>query len=642
MNLDLSPDGKSIVFELLGHIYKLSARGGKAQRLTSGTSYNSQPRFSPDGKKIVFASDRNGCKNIWIMNSDGSEPRLFTRSRWIVLNLPAWSPNGQYVVYRKRVTDRRSVGTVALWMQHILGGKGIALTNRKRIGDANSPAFSHDGRYLYFAARGRHRYNRNPHTGIWNVQRLELRTRKRLLISRNASKPLPSPDGRWLALLRRIGSKTALLLHDLKSGRETILTDALDFDQQEGFAMSGTYPNYSWSRDSRSVVFTAKGQFWRIALKTRKLTNIPFQATLQRRITHALHFQQKLPRKKFQVRILRWPGLHPKKRWFLWSALGQLWKAPWPALSPVKAITEGPALHYAPSFSKDGRSLLFVSWTDKQGGHIWKRAVTPDGKLGKIERVTTIAGQYINPVFSPDGNSISYIKGSGAWARGLSMGSQPWLQLRWRSLKNGQDRLVTTIRNRGALSRVPLPQFSLDGKRLFFTRRTYKGYKSYTTLHSIRMDGQDEKKYFRVYAGEEMRLSPNQKWVVFRHLHEIYLSPLPPASSKAIALGLVNGRTSGTRLPVYHLSRKASGNWPFWTSDSHIGWLSGPALSMTSLSKILQQWHSNSGQKNKISPQISAKTIPHKATVFQPSGIIALTNLLIPGLRSYLKRQRPS
>ena len=70
-------------------------------------------------------------------------------------------------------------------MYHVWGGRGIQLTSGKRIGDANDPAFSPDGRFIYFASRGRHRYNRNPYRGIWNVQRLNLQTRKKELASRS-------------------------------------------------------------------------------------------------------------------------------------------------------------------------------------------------------------------------------------------------------------------------------------------------------------------------------------------------------------------------------------------------------------------------------------------------------------------------
>src|SRR6478609_9294017 len=79
LSLDLSPDGRTIVFELLGDIYTIPVEGGKATRLTSGQSFDAQPHFSPDGKSIAFVSDRSQSDNLWIMNADGTHPRAITR-----------------------------------------------------------------------------------------------------------------------------------------------------------------------------------------------------------------------------------------------------------------------------------------------------------------------------------------------------------------------------------------------------------------------------------------------------------------------------------------------------------------------------------------------------------------------------------
>ncbi|MFA6947068.1 MAG: amidohydrolase, partial [Pedobacter sp.] len=67
MNLDLSPDGQEIVFDLLGDIYKIPATGGKATILAGGMASEVQPRFSPNGKFISYTSDKDGGDNIWIM-----------------------------------------------------------------------------------------------------------------------------------------------------------------------------------------------------------------------------------------------------------------------------------------------------------------------------------------------------------------------------------------------------------------------------------------------------------------------------------------------------------------------------------------------------------------------------------------------
>jgi Tol biopolymer transport system component len=69
MNLDVSPDGKQIAFDLLGDIYVMPMAGGTPTRIAEGLAWEVQPRFSPDGKRIAFDSDRGGGDNIWVMNA---------------------------------------------------------------------------------------------------------------------------------------------------------------------------------------------------------------------------------------------------------------------------------------------------------------------------------------------------------------------------------------------------------------------------------------------------------------------------------------------------------------------------------------------------------------------------------------------
>ncbi len=72
MNLDVSPDGRTVIFDLMGDIYTMPVEGGIATRIVAGSSFDMQPRFSPDGSRVAFISDRAGNWNIWTMDPDGS------------------------------------------------------------------------------------------------------------------------------------------------------------------------------------------------------------------------------------------------------------------------------------------------------------------------------------------------------------------------------------------------------------------------------------------------------------------------------------------------------------------------------------------------------------------------------------------
>src|SRR5262245_34516451 len=75
ISVDVSPDGKTLAFDLLGDIYAVPIEGGAARILTSGPAWDSQPRYSPDGATIAFTSDRSGIENVWLMDADGGHPR---------------------------------------------------------------------------------------------------------------------------------------------------------------------------------------------------------------------------------------------------------------------------------------------------------------------------------------------------------------------------------------------------------------------------------------------------------------------------------------------------------------------------------------------------------------------------------------
>ena len=81
LSIDVSRDGKTVLFDLLGDLYSLPIEGGEARRLTSGLAFDSQAVYSPDGAHIAFTSDRDGSENLWIAKSDGSDPRQLSKDK---------------------------------------------------------------------------------------------------------------------------------------------------------------------------------------------------------------------------------------------------------------------------------------------------------------------------------------------------------------------------------------------------------------------------------------------------------------------------------------------------------------------------------------------------------------------------------
>ncbi|HET6273630.1 MAG TPA: amidohydrolase, partial [Bacteroidota bacterium] len=204
ISVDVSPDGRKIVFDLLGDIYTIPVEGGTATLLVGGTPYETQPRFSPDGKKISYTSDREGGDNIWVMEADGTNPHSITKEKVRLLNNAVWTPDGQYLIARKHFVNTRSLGAGEMWMYHISGGDGVQLTKRRNWQqNAADPCISPDGRYLYYdedvSPGNAFDYNRDPYGVIYVIHRLDRETGKtqRFVTGNGGSvRPQISPDGK--------------------------------------------------------------------------------------------------------------------------------------------------------------------------------------------------------------------------------------------------------------------------------------------------------------------------------------------------------------------------------------------------------------------------------------------------------------
>ena len=127
MSVDVSPDGKTLVFDLIGDLYAVPVTGGTARRIDQGVAHDSQPRWSPDGRTIVFCSDRSGADNIWTIDGDGANAQAVTTDADGGITAPAWTPDGEYLIARKDPTYNRR-GSAELWLYPRAGGSGVRLT----------------------------------------------------------------------------------------------------------------------------------------------------------------------------------------------------------------------------------------------------------------------------------------------------------------------------------------------------------------------------------------------------------------------------------------------------------------------------------------------------------------------------------
>ena len=392
-------------------------------------------------------------------------------------------------------------------------------------------------------------------------------------------RPTPSPDGRRLAFVRRIGLKTALMVRDLETGTERALFDGLDHDRMEAWTLHGAFPGFDWTPDSRRIVIAYGGKIHSIDAATGTATDIPFTARVQVPMSRTVHFPQSLETgDTFRARVIRWPTISPDGRTLLFQAVGRIWSMSLPNGQP-RRVTEGERLEYAPAFSSDGRWIAFTTWSDSLGGAVWKVPFRAGGRAAPT-RLTTRADQYANPAWSPDGRRIAFVGGSGEAIRGTDLSGEFYLSLRWVSADGGQVHDIATTANRGGNRRMPHLSWSSDGARILF--QATKG--DTTFLTSVRLDGTDERQLARNDVADEMVASPDGRYVAFKEFHNMYVAPLPMVSDKAVP---ITSKSSPT--PVKQLSRWG-GDWIAWTSGSSaVSWSLGPTVYRQRLDSIFAE-----------------------------------------------------
>ena len=288
MSLDLSPDGQTIVFDLVGDIYTLAINGGEAKKIIGDMSFESQPKFSPDGKQIVFISDRTGGENLYVCQPDGSEIKPITKGRGndIVSYLsPAWTSDGQYILASKA---ERGIGAYHVYLYHKDGGSGVSVgppppppAGQGQPGPPAAPptnkmgaVASPDGRYIYYAQRNG-AFNYNVVFPLWQVYRFDRETSETLRVTNaqgSAMRPVLSPDGKHLVYATRYQLQTALRTRDLTTNEERWLISHVTRDDQESRATRDTFPGYAFTADGKSLIVTIDGKIKRVDFATGAAT----------------------------------------------------------------------------------------------------------------------------------------------------------------------------------------------------------------------------------------------------------------------------------------------------------------------------------------------------------------------------------
>jgi imidazolonepropionase-like amidohydrolase/Tol biopolymer transport system component len=560
MSVDVSPDGETVVFDLLGDLWTVPLEGGEAAPLTSGMAFDAQPRFSPDGDRVVFVSDRSGGQGLWIVSLDMADTVQLTRGKEDSYLSPEWTPDGEYVVASKDGD---------LWLWHAEGGSGVALAEEG--GRVTGPAFGADGDQVWFSQRqgGGSLYNNNL-----ELYQLAVYDREDGEVSRRTSRfgsalrPVLSPDGRWLVYATRHIADTGLRIRDLNSGEERWLAYPVQRDEQESRATLDTYPGMSFTPDSREVVAFYGGGLWRIPVDGSEPVRIPFTADVDLPLGPEVDFDYPVEdTPTFVAKQIRDAVPSPDGGRLAFTVLQDLYVVELPDGEPRRLAGEQDAVQQHPTWSPDGDWIAFTSWTDADGGFLHR--VRADGS-GAVETLTDDGALWTEPRWSPDGQRILAVRGlARAYEEALTRGGlgEP-RELVWVPASGGE---VTVV---GPTPGLDDFHFTSDPDRIWATSFS-------DGLVSMRWDGTDRKSWLQVRGADDARAStilrsPTGDEALAQVGNQLYRVTVPRVGGEAPTVSVAN--PSRAAFPAERLT-DIGGQFPAWSGDGGaVHWSVGNAF----------------------------------------------------------------
>jgi len=589
LSLDVSPDGSTIIFDMMGDLYTIPMAGGTATKVTEGMPYDVHPKYSPDGKSIVFVSDKSGSDNIWTMDLATKEMEQITKDNNQNYFSAEWTADGEYII------GARGRRNIKLHIYHKDGGGGAQLIKEPENLKAIDPAVSPDGKLVYFSQRNR-AWNYNAQFPQYQIGTYDLVDGDMARITSrygSAFTPTLSPDSKWLVYGTRFETETGLVLRNLQTGDERWLAYPVQRDEQESIAPLGVYPAMSFTPDSKFVVASYGGKIYKINIDGNAATEIPFEVDVKLEIGPRLKFDYPISDdKEAFVTQIRDGVPSPDGSKLAFTALNRLYVMDLPNGTP-KRLTKNNYTEAMPTWSPDGSQIVFTTWEEKEGGHLYK--ISASGR-GKATRLTNEPALYLNPAWSYKQNRIVFNRGANQVYKDAvdPFGSLMMEDLAWVSADGGSVVLIDKAKGRNT------PHFTKVDDRIYLNHRS-KG------LISMRWDGTDEKAHLeltgittygssvdmihahdgshnilpgseqarennRASTPSEIRISPDGKTALAKINNDIYTVTIPRyGQTPKISLA----KAESAAFPAMKLT-VLGGEFPAWSGNSeNVHWSLG-------------------------------------------------------------------
>ncbi|MEK6398457.1 MAG: hypothetical protein V4734_10260, partial [Terriglobus sp.] len=403
--ITLSPDGKTLLADIQGMIYSIPSGGGKAKRLTGPLQETSHPDWSQRGDVIALQSYAGGTFHIWTMRPDGSGLKQITFGHGDDRE-PRISPDGKTIVFAsdrafKTAENGASMGSYDLWSVPIEGGSPKQLTQSDE--DEFGPSWSADGNSIVFVA--------GTGTIATQIKSLDLQTGKTSVLQKASQgsrfeAPTWSPDGKHLSYVEYVATD----VRSLNSGVMKV-TDADGSGTPVSLQSTDTFPFPAiWSGDE-GLYYTGNGHILHADLRNHTEAVVPFHADIPYQPHGFVHRVRNFDSAaKRPVKGIYAPVISPDGTQIAFVALNQLYVMP--IGGEPRALTHDTFYKQGPVWSPDGKNLAYV--TDRDGiENVYIHAMT-DSTDANDKRVAPQGTAQIMPAWSPDGKWIAFQDQTGA------------------------------------------------------------------------------------------------------------------------------------------------------------------------------------------------------------------------------------
>ena len=370
----LSPDGRTLMIDLLGSLWTLPSSGGEARRVTDEYLDARQPVWAPNNRRVAFQGYADGVWHIYVMNADGGDLRAVTSGPFDHRE-PSWSRDGSRIAFS---SDRS--GNYDIWDVDVSSGTVRQIT--RHTANDFAPAYSPSDSTIAFVSE------REDRRGVWTVDAAS--GAERSLAPAAGAVSAPS----W----NRDGSK--VVYNVIAANRSELMLDGRDITGDED-----VFPFRAQWASPTEVIYTADGKIKKRAIDGGSVSTIEFTASVSfTRTPYKYAVRDFDSRTERPVRGIMTPVISPDATQVAFVALGDLWLMP--IGGEAKRLTNDRFVEMHPTWSPDGRSLAFSS--DRDGTmDIWVRDLA-SGDDRKIASEATKAS------WAPRGNEIAYITREGA------------------------------------------------------------------------------------------------------------------------------------------------------------------------------------------------------------------------------------